>query len=58
MAYDFKEARQRIVRLGNYYRRLSKTQPKDGTWDWWLEVEMDRLEREMTEGMKKMIEMG
>ena len=50
--YNFRAARQRIYQLKNYYRRLAKTQPKDGTWDWWIMAEIDELEREIAEKKK------
>lgn len=54
--YDFKAARQRIYQLKNYYRRLAKTQPKDGGWDWWIMAEIDELEREIAEEKEKLRE--
>lgn len=52
--YNFRAARQRIKQLKNYYRRLAKQQPNDGTWDWWIMAEIDELEREIAEEKERL----
>ena len=51
--YDFRSARERIETLKNMYRRLSRVQKKDGTWNWWLEREINALESEIQAAHKK-----
>lgn len=53
MRYDFKAAKYRLKQLKDYYFRLSKRQPQDGTWDWWLMREIEELEQEIREAEKK-----
>jgi len=48
---EIREALQRIRLLESYHRRLSQTQPADGTWDWWLDREIAQLR----EGVRRML---
>lgn len=53
MKYHFKSARERVETLKSMYRRLAQIQEKDGSWDWWIEREIGKLEKEIKQAHKK-----
>lgn len=51
--YDFKEARERRDHLVGIYRKLKHWQTEDGTWDWWIALEIEEIDREIAEAHGK-----
>ena len=54
MSYDFQAARQRVMELTSFYRRMMHIADPNGTWDWWLRKEIEELEAEIAEAKRKM----
>lgn len=53
--HEMEAVRKRIKKLKAMYCQLSKTQEKDGTWDWWIAAEIDALEQELAVAQLKVI---